>query len=116
MAASTKRVRNRFVENTTLAVVATNAEFNKTQLNKIAGMAHDGYARSINPVHSSADGDSIYAVSLGNVKADQDLVGTLAAEVVSEAIVRAVASAESAHGIKAAKDLDFAVINREAEK
>ena len=110
MAASTKRIRNRFVENTTLAVVATNAEFNKTQLNKIAGMAHDGYARSINPVHSSADGDSIYAVSLGEVKADQDLVGTLAAEVVSEAITRAVISAESAYGIPAARDLDFVKI------
>ena len=107
MKASTRRIRNRFVENTTLAVVATNAEFTKAQLNKIAGMAHDGYARSINPVHSTADGDSIYAVSLGNVKADQDLVGTMAAEVVSEAIRRAVTAAESAYGIPAAKDLDF---------
>lgn len=107
MAQATKRIRNRFVENTTLAVVATNAEFDKTQLTKIAGMAHDGYARSIKPVHTSADGDSIYAVSLGDVKADQDLVGTLAAEVVSEAIIRAVTSAESAYGIPAAKDLSF---------
>jgi L-aminopeptidase/D-esterase-like protein len=95
------------VENTTLCVVATNAEFTKPQLNKIAGMAHDGYARSINPVHSTADGDSIYAVSVGKVHADQDLVGSLAAEVVSEAIIKAVTSAESAYGIPAAKDLDF---------
>ena len=107
MGKSTRRVRNRFVENTTLCVVATNAEFTKPQLNKIAGMAHDGYARSINPVHSTADGDSIYAVSVGKVHADQDLVGSLAAEVVSEAIIKAVTSAESAYGIPAAKDLDF---------
>ena len=107
MGKSTRRVRNRFVENTTLCVVATNAEFTKPQLNKIAGMAHDGYARSINPVHSTADGDSIYAVSLGKVHADQDLVGSLAAEVVSEAIIKAVTAAESAYGIPAAKDLDF---------
>lgn len=107
MGASTRRIRNRFIENTTLCVVATNAEFTKPQLNKIAGMAHDGYARSINPVHSTADGDSIYAVSVGDIHADQDLVGTLAAQVVSEAIVRAVTSAESAFGIPAARDLSF---------
>lgn len=107
MKKSTRRIRNRFVENTTLAVVITNAEFTKSQLCKIAGMAHDGYARSINPVHSTADGDSIFAVSVGNVNADQDLVGSMAAEVVSEAIIRAVRSAESAYGIPAARDLDF---------
>ena len=98
-------VDNRFVSNTTLGVVMTNADLNKTQLCKIAGMAHDGYARSIRPVHTSVDGDSIYAVSAGDVKADQDLVGTLAAEVMSEAILRAVFSAESAYGFVSAKDL-----------
>ena len=98
-------VDNRFVGNTTLGVVMTNADLNKTQLCKIAGMAHDGYACSIRPVHTSVDGDSIYAVSVGDVKADQDLVGTLAAEVMSEAILRAVFSAESAYGFVSAKDL-----------
>ena len=98
-------VDNRFVSNTTLGVVMTNADLNKTQLCKIAGMAHDGYARSIRPVHTSVDGDSIYAVSAGDVKADQDLVGTLAAEVMSEAILRAVFSAGSAYGFVSAKDL-----------
>ena len=98
-------VDNRFVSNTTLGVVMTNADLNKTQLCKIAGMAHDGYACSIRPVHTSVDGDSIYAVSVGDVKADQDLVGTLAAEVMSEAILRAVFSAGSAYGFVSAKDL-----------
>lgn len=98
-------VDNRFVGNTTLGVVMTNADLNKTQLCKIAGMAHDGYACSIRPVHTSVDGDSIYAVSVGDVKADQDLVGTLAAEVMSEAILRAVFSAGSAYGFVSAKDL-----------
>ena len=98
-------IDNRFVGNTTLGVVMTNADLNKTQLCKIAGMAHDGYACSIRPVHTSVDGDSIYAVSVGDVKADQDLVGTLAAEVMSEAILRAVFSAESAYGFVSAKDL-----------
>ena len=104
---SVQVVENKFTGNTTLAVVVTNAAFNKTQLCKIAGMAHDGYARSIRPVHTSADGDSIYAVSVGEVAADQDLVGILAAEVVSEAILRAVANAESAYGYPSASDLDL---------
>jgi L-aminopeptidase/D-esterase-like protein len=98
---------NKFVGNTTLGVVMTNASFHKAQLCKIAGMAHDGYARSIRPVHTSVDGDSIYALSAGDVQADQDLVGTLAAEVMSEAILRAVRSAESAYGFPAARDLSF---------
>lgn len=105
MKEKTEVVDNKFTGNTTLAIVMTNAKFSKSQLCKIAGMAHDGYARSINPVHTSADGDSIYAVSVGEVQADQDLCGTLAAEVVSEAIKRAVTSSESAYGFPSYKDL-----------
>jgi L-aminopeptidase/D-esterase-like protein len=99
---------NKFTGNTTLAVVMTNAAFDKTRLCKIAGMAHDGYARAIRPVHTSADGDSIFALSVGSVAADQDLVGVLAAEAVSEAIRRAVTAAESAYGLPAARELPFA--------
>ena len=98
-------VDNRFTGNTTLAVVLTNGRFDKARLCKIAGMAQDGYARSISPVHTSADGDSIYAASVGELAADQDLVGALAAEVVSEAILRAVQSAEGAYGFPALRDL-----------
>ena len=105
MSSSIESKENKFTGNTTLAVVVTNAKFDKAQLCKIAGMAHDGYARSINPVHTSADGDSIYAVSVGDVSADQDLVGSLGAEVVSEAIIRAVYNADGAYGLPAAGDL-----------
>ena len=107
MTESIEKVDNKFAGNTTLAVVMTNAHFAKDKLCKIAGMAHDGYARSIWPVHTSADGDSIYAVSLGDVSADTDLVGILAAEVVSEAIKRAALNADSAYGFVSAGDLDF---------
>ena len=96
---------HRFAENTTIGAIVTNAAFTKTQLCKIAGMAHNGYARSIRPVHTSADGDSIYALSVGDISADIDLVGTLAAQVMSEAILRGVTSAESAYGFLAAKEL-----------
>lgn len=98
-------VENKFTGNTTIAVVLTNASFTKPQLCKIASMAHNGYGRSIRPVHTSVDGDSIYAVSAGQISADQDLVGTMAADVISEAIVRAVDSAESAFGYPARRDL-----------
>ncbi len=88
------------LENTTIGVVITNARFNKSQLCKIASTAQDGLARSIRPVHTNYDGDSIYAVSLGDLSADQDVVATLAARVVSQAILCAVQSARSAYGIK----------------
>ena len=98
-------VANRFAGNTTLGVIITNAKFTKAQLCKIAGMGHDGLARAVRPVHTSFDGDSLYAVSVGEVEADQEAVGTLAAEAVSEAILRAAESAEAAYGFPSAKDV-----------
>ena len=108
MTQNTQTVENKFTGNTTIGIVITNAAFNKTQLCKIASMTHNGYARAIRPVHTSADGDSIYAVSLGKIAADQDLVGTLAADVMSEAILRAVQNCGSAFGYPAARDLQKA--------
>lgn len=105
MYASTEIVENKFTGNTTIGVIITNGKFEKASLCKIAGMAHDGYARSIRPVHTTADGDSIYTVSVGDVEADQDLTGVLAAEVMSEAIIRAVMSAEGAYGYPGVRDL-----------
>ena len=107
MKESIKVKENKFVDNTTIGAVITNAAFNKSQLCKIAGMAHNGFARSIRPVHTSADGDSIYALSTGDISADQDLVGTLAAQVMSEAIIRAINSAESAYGFPSASSLNI---------
>ena len=88
MLRSSAPVENKFVGNTTLGVVLTNARMDKHHLNKVAELAQNVFARAINPVHTSADGDSIYAVSLGQVEADPDLVGTLAAQVMAEAILR----------------------------
>ena len=83
--------------NTTIGVVATNAPFTKTQMTKIAQMAHDGYARAVNPVHTMSDGDTIFSMSTGtaNVKADVSAIGAIAAVVMSRAIVRAVMQATS---------------------
>ena len=69
-------------------------------------MAQNGYARAIRPVHTSADGDTIYAASIGNIKADIDVVGTLASRVMSEAIINAVNKAETDYGYPSAKDLN----------
>lgn len=92
---------NLFVGNTTIGAVITNGKFNKTQMNKIAAMSHNGYARSIRPVNTSADGDSIYAMSVGDVSANVDMVGTLGAMVMGRAIRNAVINAVDAYGLKA---------------
>lgn len=91
--------------NTTLGIIVTNAKFSKTQLTKIAGMAHNGYARAIRPVHTNADGDSIYALSLGDLPSDVNVVGVLAALAMEKAIARAAHAAKSAYGIPACRDL-----------
>ncbi|MBQ9268996.1 MAG: P1 family peptidase [Oscillospiraceae bacterium] len=96
---------NLFSGNTTLGIVVTNCIFRKPELCKIAGMTHNGYARAIRPVHTTADGDSIYALSVGDVPGDVNLVGTMAAYAMERAIVRAAAAAESAYGFKACRDL-----------
>lgn len=97
--------QEKFVGNTTLGILFTNAKLDKARLCKAAGMAHDGYARAIRPVHTSMDGDSIYAVSLGDVPADLDAVGVIGARVMAKAIVRAVEAADSAYGFPAARDM-----------
>lgn len=92
-------------ENTTLGVVATNAALTKEQINKVAQMAQDGIARCIKPSHTMHDGDVVFALSLGDKRADVTVVGAVAAEVVAEAIVRAVQKAETMGGIPAARDV-----------
>ena len=96
---------NLFSGNTTLGIVVTNCAFRKPELCKVAGMTHNGYARAIRPVHTTADGDSIYTLSVGDIPGDVNLVGTMAAYAMERAIVRAVTAAHSAYGFKACRDL-----------
>lgn len=96
-------------ENTTIGVIATNAAFDKVGMTKIAQMGHDGLARAIRPVHMPLDGDALFALSTGRVRgADLGVVGALAAEVVAEAVVRAILKAEGLPGYPAARDLQRA--------
>lgn len=91
--------------NTTIGMIITNGKMDKTALNKVASMAHNGYARTIRPVHTTADGDSIYAVSIGNeIPGDVNIVGTLASYVMGKAVNRAVLAAESAGGCPGARE------------
>ena len=91
--------------NTTIGAVITNAKFDKAKLNKIAAMAQNGLARSIKPVHTLSDGDTVYALSSGDVEADVNVVGTLASHVMAAAIRNAVLNCGSFHGVPGASDL-----------
>ena len=94
-------------ENTTIAVVATNARFTKTDVNRIALMADAGLARALSPSHTLGDGDTVFALATGRWtgQADVSIVGALAAEALAEAIVRAAAQAQGLGGLPAARDL-----------
>ena len=94
-------------ENTTIGLVATNARLTKEQASRLALMADDGLARAINPSHTPGDGDIVFALATGRWAGEVNLtvIGALAAEVMSEAIVRAVAKAESLAGVASAREL-----------
>jgi len=92
---------------TTIGVVATDAVLTKAQASKVAQMAHDGLARAINPVHTAYDGDTIFALATGKSKpANTTLIGALAAEVVAQAVVRAVRAARGIAGLPSIADLE----------
>ena len=94
-------------ENTTIGLVATNARLTKVQAQKMAQMAHDGFARAISPVHTPGDGDTIFSVGTGTWQGQVNYgqIGSLAAEAMADAIVRAATEATSSNGLPAARDL-----------
>lgn len=94
-------------ENTTIGVIATNARLTKVQARTVAQMAHDGYARAISPVHTLADGDTIFTLATGTWTGEisHGTIGALAAEVMADAIVRAATQATASHGLPSARDL-----------
>ncbi|MBS1808956.1 MAG: P1 family peptidase [Acidobacteria bacterium] len=93
--------------NTTIGVVATDAKLTKAECQKIAQMAHDGFARTINPAHTMFDGDTIFALATGKVEktANVTLLGALAAEAMAQAVVRAVKVAKGLPGLPSVSDL-----------
>ncbi len=91
--------------NTTIAVVATNAKLDKSQCNKLAQVAHNGFARSINPVHTMVDGDTIFSMATNRVEGDINLIGILGEEAISKAISNALFASESLAGLKSYKEI-----------
>ena len=93
--------------NTTIGVIATNATLTKVQTRKVAEMAHDGYARAISPIHTPYDGDTIFSVATGKWTGEASVatIGSLAADVMAEAVVRAATQATASHGLPSARDL-----------
>ena len=94
-------------ENTTIGVVATNARLTKLEVNRVALMADDGFARAIHPSHTTGDGDTVFALATDRWtgQANVNTIGALAADAMAEAIVRAVAMAESVAGVPSAREL-----------
>ena len=95
---------------TVIGVVATNARLNKEEANKVAQMAQDGLARTVRPAHTMFDGDTLFALATGSnnepsMEADVNTVGAYAAQMVAEAIVRAIKTAEGVAGLPAWQDL-----------
>jgi L-aminopeptidase/D-esterase-like protein len=99
--------RPRAGENTTIGVVATNAKLTKEQASRVALMADDGLARTINPSHTVGDGDTVFALATGRWTGEVNLtlIGALAAEAMADAVVRAATQATSSNGLPAARDL-----------
>jgi L-aminopeptidase/D-esterase-like protein len=101
------REQPRPTEHTTIGVVATNAKLTKADAQRMAIMAHDGYARAISPVHTPGDGDVIFALATGTLGEDTNVgqIGALAADMMADAIVRAAREATGVPGIPALRDL-----------
>jgi L-aminopeptidase/D-esterase-like protein len=97
--------RDVFAGNTTIGCVLTNARLTKTEANALASVTHDGFARAIRPVHTSVDGDAIFALGFGDVAASPDALGALASSVMARAVARAARAAKSAYGLLAADAL-----------
>jgi L-aminopeptidase/D-esterase-like protein len=92
---------------TTIGLVATNARLTKPQATKIAQMAQDGLARAIYPAHTAGDGDIVFSLATGVWEGEPNLtlIGALAADVMAEAILRAVRLAEGLPGIPGLSEL-----------
>jgi L-aminopeptidase/D-esterase-like protein len=91
--------------NTTIGLVATTASLDKVAATRVARLAMDGFTRALSPPHLNTDGDTLFCLSVGTARADVDVLGREAADLVAHAIARAVLAATAAGGLPAARDL-----------
>jgi L-aminopeptidase/D-esterase-like protein len=92
-------------QNTVIGVVATNAKLSKEEINKVAQMAQNGIAKTIQPAHTMLDGDTIFTLATGIKKADVSVIGAFAAEVVAKSIISAIKNAASINELLSYKEL-----------
>lgn len=93
--------------NTVIGVIATNADLNKEEANKLAQMAHNGLALAIRPAHTMFDGDTLFSIATGKHKADINIVGGFAAEVMASAVVNAVRFSRAAGGLPGIAETNY---------
>lgn len=95
------------IDNTTIGVVATNAKLDKAQCKKVSQMAHNGFAKTIFPIHTPHDGDTIFTLATGEIETDITLLGSLATEVVEKSIINAIKNAKSINNIPSYNEINL---------
>ncbi|MBM7552554.1 P1 family peptidase [Thalassobacillus pellis] len=100
-----ERSRSFPAENTSLAVIVTNAAITKAEANKLAEISHDGFARTMRPSHSQVDGDAVFTMSTNEKRVNMISLSSLAANTIEQAVLCAVKSADSAYGLLGYNDL-----------
>ncbi len=93
------------IDNTTIGIVVTNGKLDKAQCKKVSQMAHNGYAKSIFPIHTPHDGDTIFTMATGEIETDVTLLGSLATEVIEKSILNAIKNADTIKGIPSYREL-----------
>lgn len=95
------------IDNTTIGAVVTNAKLSKAECKKISQMAHNGFAKSIFPIHTSHDGDTIFTLATGEVETDITLLGSIASEVVEKSVIRAIKNASKTNDILSYNEINL---------
>ncbi|MDB8790485.1 P1 family peptidase [Romboutsia sp. 1001216sp1] len=93
------------IDNTTIGVVVTNAKLDKAGCKKVSQVAHNGYAKSIFPIHTPHDGDTIFTMATGEIESDITLVSSIATEVVEKSVINAIKNANSIKNIPSYKEI-----------
>ncbi|WP_419742233.1 P1 family peptidase [Paraclostridium dentum] len=95
------------IDNTTIGAVATNAKLSKAECKKISQMAHNGFAKSIFPIHTPHDGDTIFTLATGEVETDITLLGSIASEVVEKSVISAIKNASKTNNILSYNEINL---------
>ncbi|MCU9811529.1 P1 family peptidase [Paraclostridium sp. AKS81] len=95
------------IDNTTIGAVVTNAKLSKAECKKISQMAHDGFAKSIFPIHTPHDGDTIFTLATGEVETDITLLGSIASEVVEKSVISAIKNASKTNDILSYNEINL---------